>query len=473
MQPPGFRCDWHAGVRVKSSGKLVAFISAVPAEVVAAGSAIRAVEINFLCVHKRLRSKRLAPVLIKEITRRVNLQGIWQAAYTAGVVLPKPVAVCRYWHRSLNPKKLIEVGFSSLAPRMTLARTIKLYKLPSAPATPGLRPMAASDAPAVAALLNDYLSRFKLAQRFSAEEARHWLTPREMVVDTWVVEAGGCKGAAAGAAGTANGSSYGSGGSGSGGDGPSTNAATTNAANAAAIITDVVSFYTLPSSVLGHPEHKEIRAAYMFYTGEGWVDWVDGDGIDCKREVCGIAQTPATHSLTPPEKHTQKKHAHKNTHTHNTRTTHNTQTTTRNNSRQHRAAAAAPRGRPRPRRLKRVRRLQRLGPVGEQRTDAQGPQVWRGGWHPAVLPLQLAHAGRPHQAGGERPDPAVGVVGGGGEVLVGVEGCGEVWVWRGVSGGVEVEGCAPRAPCRRCRNVTVIMWSGSAQGVCADRDGYI
>jgi hypothetical protein len=31
------------------------------------------VEINFLCVHKRLRSKRLAPVLIKEITRRVNL----------------------------------------------------------------------------------------------------------------------------------------------------------------------------------------------------------------------------------------------------------------------------------------------------------------------------------------------------------------------------------------------------------------
>jgi len=36
------------------------------------------VEINFLCVHKKLRSKRLAPVLIKEITRRVNLKGIWQ-----------------------------------------------------------------------------------------------------------------------------------------------------------------------------------------------------------------------------------------------------------------------------------------------------------------------------------------------------------------------------------------------------------
>lgn len=33
------------------------------------------VEVNFLCVHKKLRAKRLAPVLIKEITRRVNRRG--------------------------------------------------------------------------------------------------------------------------------------------------------------------------------------------------------------------------------------------------------------------------------------------------------------------------------------------------------------------------------------------------------------
>lgn len=53
------------------------------------------VEINFLCVHKKLRSKRVAPVLIREITRRVNQQGIFQAVYTAGVVLPKPIGTCR------------------------------------------------------------------------------------------------------------------------------------------------------------------------------------------------------------------------------------------------------------------------------------------------------------------------------------------------------------------------------------------
>ena len=76
-------------------------------------------------------------MLIKEITRRVNLAGIFQAVYTAGVVLPKPVASCSYFHRSLDPKKLIEIGFSRLAPRMTMARTIKLYKLPETPQIAG------------------------------------------------------------------------------------------------------------------------------------------------------------------------------------------------------------------------------------------------------------------------------------------------------------------------------------------------
>lgn len=32
-------------------------------------------------------------------------------------------------------------------------------------------------------------------------------------------------------------------------------------------ITDLVSFYTLPSTIINHPEHNELRAAYMYYTG--------------------------------------------------------------------------------------------------------------------------------------------------------------------------------------------------------------
>lgn len=156
LTPPGYLADWHVGVKNSKNGELVGFITGVPAELSIHGVHKQLAEINFLCVHKTLRDKRLAPVLIKEITRRVNLTDKWQAVYTAGVVLPRPVTRCRYWHRSLNPKKLIEVRFSRLAPRMTMARTVKLYKLPDQASAP-LRAMTPADVPSVTRLLNSYL----------------------------------------------------------------------------------------------------------------------------------------------------------------------------------------------------------------------------------------------------------------------------------------------------------------------------
>jgi hypothetical protein len=56
-----------------SSAKLVGFITGIPCQMRVYDKTMPMVEINFLCVHKKLRSKRLAPMLIKEVTRRVNL----------------------------------------------------------------------------------------------------------------------------------------------------------------------------------------------------------------------------------------------------------------------------------------------------------------------------------------------------------------------------------------------------------------
>lgn len=39
-------------------------------------------------------------------------------------------SIIRYWHRSLNPRKLIAVKFSHLTRNMTMQRTLKLFKLP-------------------------------------------------------------------------------------------------------------------------------------------------------------------------------------------------------------------------------------------------------------------------------------------------------------------------------------------------------
>ena len=82
LLPPGFRKEWHIGIRVESNKKLVAFISGIPAELNIGNVQKKVAEINYLCVHKDMRSKRVAPVLIKEVTRRVNLTGIFQVSFS-------------------------------------------------------------------------------------------------------------------------------------------------------------------------------------------------------------------------------------------------------------------------------------------------------------------------------------------------------------------------------------------------------
>ena len=69
LRPPEYHGDWHVGVRLKVTQTLVAFITGVPAKLRVKGKEIDLAEINFLCIHKKLRSKRIAPTLIKERLR--------------------------------------------------------------------------------------------------------------------------------------------------------------------------------------------------------------------------------------------------------------------------------------------------------------------------------------------------------------------------------------------------------------------
>ena len=73
--PPNHFPDWVVGVR--GNGKLNGFISAIPVTMVVNGNTVKMAEVNFLCVHKKIRDKKLAPQLIRELTRRVNMKNIW------------------------------------------------------------------------------------------------------------------------------------------------------------------------------------------------------------------------------------------------------------------------------------------------------------------------------------------------------------------------------------------------------------
>ena len=58
---PGWRAEWTIGVVDERTGKMFAFISAIPVEIRARAHTMKMAEVNFLCIHKKLRSRRLAP----------------------------------------------------------------------------------------------------------------------------------------------------------------------------------------------------------------------------------------------------------------------------------------------------------------------------------------------------------------------------------------------------------------------------
>ena len=87
--------------------------------------------------------------------------------------------------------------------------------------------MEDKDVSAVHNILNNYLEKFPFHMKFTVDEVRHFLLPRKDVIYTYVVEDQNKQ------------------------------------------VTDVISFYYLPSSILKHVEHKTLRVAYSYYNVPG------------------------------------------------------------------------------------------------------------------------------------------------------------------------------------------------------------
>jgi len=213
LKPPGWKREWHLCIRTRDK-KMVSFIAAIPATIILYEIEHKMVLINFLCVYRHQSVYPLTAILSKEITRRVNMHGVFQGVYTVGASIPNPVVSCKYWHRALNEDKLLDVGY--------LYRKRGISKLPTT-TTPGLRQLSREDCPSACKLINNYLSTYKLRMLFSLEEFEHWFTPQKDVIETYVL------------------------------------VSETNE------VTDIISFFSLPSSILKSPNYDNLFAAYSWY----------------------------------------------------------------------------------------------------------------------------------------------------------------------------------------------------------------
>lgn len=154
--------DDYFNVALKHKDKLVGFIGATPRTLNIRGESVRVVLVNFLCLNKKYRSKAFAPLLIREITRRAVARGIQQAVYTASAELPGVLERAMYWHRIINPQKLIERGFYSTDRPKNKYHEIR--------GSSTLRPMEEKDIARVLAMLRKHESQFELYMEDLDEE---------------------------------------------------------------------------------------------------------------------------------------------------------------------------------------------------------------------------------------------------------------------------------------------------------------
>ena len=219
LMPPNYYKDLLVGI--KANGKLVATIFGIPMSIKIFDKVIKMIEINFLCIHRSIRNKRLAPVLIKEITRRTNLHGIFQAFYTASHELPNTLMKCVYHHRPLNVPKLIDVNFMSKPQKISMHGYSKLFKTIEKP-TINIRPIEEKDFTIACYMLNDYHKKFNISILFEQEQFNHHFLFKKDVIESYIVETNG-------------------------------------------IITDFISFFFIPSKLSTNPKYSEIKRAFLYY----------------------------------------------------------------------------------------------------------------------------------------------------------------------------------------------------------------
>jgi glycylpeptide N-tetradecanoyltransferase len=79
-------------------------------------------EIDFLCVRKNNRNKKLCPLLIDKIRQKLNDINIYEAIFTSEHNYPNNITHCDYFIRFINPTKLYEIGYINAKIKLDLPK---------------------------------------------------------------------------------------------------------------------------------------------------------------------------------------------------------------------------------------------------------------------------------------------------------------------------------------------------------------
>lgn len=200
LTSPGCKPEYSLGIRIDDPGdetheRLIGYISGVVSDYTYSNSEegetfSRPMQsIVFLCLDKKYRSLKLAPLLIQEITRRSYKNGVFHAIYTSGTPLTAPIQIANYYHRILNPIKLARIGFCTKPKAISDKEFTFFYKLPFLPTNISscFHTCNEADIPALHDLYTEYSRKeYKFRQAYSMELFSHIVTHRKDSIHTLV-----------------------------------------------------------------------------------------------------------------------------------------------------------------------------------------------------------------------------------------------------------------------------------------------
>lgn len=131
------------------------------------------VEINFLCVHPKLRNKKLTPVLVSEIQRRFTLLGFQEGMFVSRNIIPTPVITAKYYHKIINPKVLVETGFIRLDQSTNLKNVKNSHKMPDNFYNKNFKKATENHIDQMFDLFQQYMSKYNMHPIYTIDEFKN------------------------------------------------------------------------------------------------------------------------------------------------------------------------------------------------------------------------------------------------------------------------------------------------------------
>lgn len=171
-------------IRDKESNELIATVFGKSVELKIKEKISTQIEKSFLCVSKKFRKMGLSKVINNELSRRVDALGLHNIFYTSGNSTPSKFRSLRYYHKTINPRKMCKLWHIPSSTfeekRSLILRDDEICRL-----------IEQKDVKVCTAKLNRKLSDFDISYVFNEENFAHYFLPFGKTVYTYIIEKNG------------------------------------------------------------------------------------------------------------------------------------------------------------------------------------------------------------------------------------------------------------------------------------------